>query len=589
MGALLSDLTLFTTFLCLGYTLWFAIYLLSRSRNNPIAFRAITALVALAIYYVYLLNAIVTRTNEKNAVRLFSVTVALIACHDLTHYMLSQQQRRKLYPLARAVLLGGVIIIILIFTAPRPQLCDPSIICPTDMSYPYQIIETYNGMIFCSILYNLWMIRRTEGLVTNLAFYLAVLIGIGAVTFSFIGTVLDMAMPRLLPNLLILAALVLLSYSVARDRTLVTRWATPYDLPVTLLTIVVIVMLYILTAQQLNLSGIDLFIIAILAVFTHSAYDLVRELLDRLFHRQQRKILRELDTLGRDVSTSESFQRYLGRGLAILCKNLNTLCGFIAVREGGQYTVVVSFHSLHVGETLPAKEATLDGYTPSNSIIFPNIAWLAPGYAGSEQMVVIGIGQRKDKIPYDEEDLNWLEDVAHEIGQIVLFHQQLKPSPAQEVLLEVAMSEPGTARALNQGDLFSALAYKPDLELVKSIEDGYQHLNDYAELGKSPLVEQFGVIGSDHLESGKIVHNKLIQILEKLRPAGELPHEPLPREWYAYTILHDSYVSNCLSRDIMGKLYIGEGTYYRIRRQALRSISRVVQEMQAVAGHYEVE
>jgi len=125
----------------------------------------------------------------------------------------------------------------------------------------------------------------------------------------------------------------------------------------------------------------------------------------------------------------------------------------------------------------------------------------------------------------------------------------------------------------------AALAYKPDQELVAYIEDGYQHLNDYDALGRSPLVELFGILAADHLERGKLVHSKLIELLDKLKPAGKPPPEPLPRAWHAYTILYDSYVNDCLSRDIMGKLYIGEGTYYRLRRQALRGITRAVLEL----------
>lgn len=580
MGGLLSDLTLFTTFVCLGLNIWFAIYLLSRSRANPLAFRAIIALVTLAIYYIYLLNAQVTGTSEKNGVRLFAITIALIACHDLTQYMLNPQQRRKRYPVARGIVLFGVIIIIFIFTFPRAQSCDPAFICPTILSYPYLIIEIYNGFIFCSILYNLWLIRQTEGMLHNMAFYLAILIGIGAVTFSFVGTVFNISIPRVLPNLLIFTALILLAYSVARDRIFVTHRTSAYDLPVTLLTIIVIVGVYILTGRQLKLSGTDLFLFAILAIFTHSAYDFVRDFLDQLFHRQQRKMRRELDILGRDVSTRKSLQRYLSRGLAILCKNLNALCGFIAIRQDNQYTVVASFHSLRIGELFLSKEVALEGITQPTSAIFQQIAWLAPGYAGSEQLAVIGIGQRKDKVQYDEEDLYWLEDIAHEISQIVHIHLQPRLSVLQDVQVESVAPGIESSQPVDQGSLLSALAYKPDLELVKCIEDGYQHLNDYDELGKSPLVELFAIVGSDHLECGKLVHSKLIQILEKLRPAGQPPPEPLPREWYAYTILHDSYVNDCLSRDIMGKLFIGEGTYYRLRRQALRGITRVVLEMQ---------
>ncbi|OGN93908.1 MAG: hypothetical protein A2Z71_06195 [Chloroflexi bacterium RBG_13_50_21] len=579
MSGLLSDLTLYTTFVSLGLTLWFAIYLLSRSRVNPLAFRAIIVLVALAIYYIYLLNTLVTGIPGNYSVRLFAMTIALVAAHDLTFYLLNPEQRKKRYPLARGIILFGMVIIILIFTAPQSQPCDPITICPTVLRFPYLIIEIFNAIVFCSILYNLWLIRKTEGMLNNMAFYLAIFIGIGAVTISFIGTVLNIPMPRFLPNLFILSALILLAYSVVQDRTFVTHRTSTYDLPVSLLTIIVIVLIYILTGRQLKLSGTDLFIIAILAVFTHSAYDFVRDFLDQLVHRQQRLMRRELDTLGRNVSTYESLKRYLSRGLAILCKNLNALGGFIAIRQDDHYSVVASFHSIRIGEVYSVKEVDLENVTQATGSIFPQIAWLAPGYAGSEQIAIIGVGSRKDKIQYAEEDLYWLEDIAHEISQIVYLHLQPRPSLTQDLQAEIGVPAIEESQPVEQGGLLSVLAFKPDLELVKFVEDGYQHLNDYDQLGISPLVELFSIEGGDHLENGKLLHDKLLLLLDKLRPAGQQPAEPLPREWYAYTILYDAYVNDRLSRDTMGKLYIGEGTYYRIRRQALRGITRAIQEM----------
>jgi hypothetical protein len=550
MSGLLSDLTLYTTFICLALTLWFAIYLLSRSRANPLAFRAVIVLVALAIYFIYLLNALVTSTSGNYSVRLFAMTIALIAAHDLTYYLLNPQQRKKRYPLARGVILLGVIIIILIFTAPQAQPCAPTTICPTNSEFPYLLIEVFNFLVFSSILYNLWLIKQIEGMLYNVAFYLAILFGIGAVTFGFISTVLNIPTLRILPNLFILSALILLAFSVVRDRTFVTQRTSTYDLPVSLLTIILIVVVYILAGRQ-------------------------------------RQIRRELDTLGRDISTFDSLQRYLSRSLAIMCKNLNALCGFIAIRQGDHFTVVASFHSLRVGEVYSSTEVELEGIAQPTVSIFPQIAWLAPGYAGNEQIVLIGIGLRKDKIPYDEQDLYWLEDIANEISRIVYIYFQAGSLTVSSTQADGVSTGIKTDQSIDEDGLFSALAYKPDLELVKCVETGYQHLSDYDELGKSPLVALFGIQAGDHLAKGKLVHDKLIQMLEKLKPTGQPPPEPLPREWYAYTILYDSYVNDRLSRDIMGKLYIGEGTYYRIRRQALRAITRAVQEIGIVTGRYE--
>jgi len=583
MNEWLYKLTLLTTFICLAFSLWFALFLLSRSRANPVTFRAVTILAALSIYFIYLLNALASGTSGDYSVRLFAMTIALIASHDLTYYLLDSQQRTKRYWLARGIILAGIIIVLMIFTASKIRTCDPTTLCPTELEFPYLIVEIFNAFVFCAILSNLWLIRKSGGMLNNLAFYLAILIGVGAVIFNFGGTALSIPMPRLLPNLLILTALVLLAYSVVRDRTFITQRTSMYDLPVSLLTIVVIAAIYILTGRHLKFPGTDIIVIAILAVFTHSAYDFVRDLLDQLVHRHQHRMRKEMELLGRDVSTNASLHRYLNRSLVILCKNLNTLSGFIAIRQNEHYTVLASYHSLRIGELFSASEVSIEGCTQPSSTVFPKIDWLAPGFTGSEQVVIIGVGQRKDKAPYDEEDLSWIEDIAHEISQIVFIHLQkgIHPSLESQVVDEIPGGE--ASQPIDQGGLLSALAYKPEQELIKWVEDGYQHLSDFDQLGRSPLVEFFGVKSDDHLENGKLVHDKLRMMLEKLRPAGQYPKEPIPRQWYAYTILYDSYVDNHLSRDIMSKLYIGEGTYYRIRRQAIRGIARAVQEQ---SGRY---
>jgi hypothetical protein len=309
----------------------------------------------------------------------------------------------------------------------------------------------------------------------------------------------------------------------------------------------------------------------------------VRDFLNRLVNRQERQMKQELHALRREASEGDSLKPYLNRGLAILCYNLRASCGFIAVREADHYVVVASLHSLPVGSPFPSKEVVLEGVAEPASKLFPRIAWLAPGHAGREQVAVVGLGARKDKVPYGEEDLYWLEDIAQEIGEIIHLNTRKSLHTVEEPQVGNDTAVLAAGQAIEQGDLLSAFAYHPDLELVKWVEEGYRHLNDYDELGRSPLVTLFGIQGDDHIESGKLVHNRLIEILEKLRPAGQLPHEPIPSEWYAYTILHDSYVKEHLSREIMAKLYIGEGTYYRLRRQALRGLTRVLLETGAVS------
>ncbi len=72
----------------------------------------------------------------------------------------------------------------------------------------------------------------------------------------------------------------------------------------------------------------------------------------------------------------------------------------------------------------------------------------------------------------------------------------------------------------------------------------------------------------------------MIESIEKLRPIGDRPPEPLPREWYYYVILHDAYVEGVKNNEIIARLYISEGTFNRTRRIALRGLARLLIEQQ---------
>ena len=83
-----------------------------------------------------------------------------------------------------------------------------------------------------------------------------------------------------------------------------------------------------------------------------------------------------------------------------------------------------------------------------------------------------------------------------------------------------------------------------------------------------------------HLDRGKALQEVLIAAIEKLKPPGQQPSLPT-REWHQYVILHDSYVLGELNRDIMARLYIGEGTFNRARRRAIRGVARALEEMES--------
>jgi hypothetical protein len=321
----------------------------------------------------------------------------------------------------------------------------------------------------------------------------------------------------------------------------------------------------------------------VLAIFTHASYDFVRELLERLFRSQERRMRRQLRELGRDANMDASLRRYLRRGLAILCHNLEASSGFIAIRQGSQFEVVASLHSLPVGKEFPPREVALEEVSRPTHILAKEVAWLAPAFSAGEQVALVGIGERKGQMTYSDEDLFWLEDITDEFGLIIKSHVSGREGMRSPIVDREGKSGYLTPSSIETEEMLSTLAYKPDPELVSCVEEGFRNLHDYSKLGRSPLVEMFAIHGDDHIECGRQVQAKLVQILEKLRPAGKAPSEPLPREWYSYTILHDAYVRDRPARDIMAKLYISEGTYYRTRRKALRGVTRALMELSTVS------
>jgi hypothetical protein len=165
------------------------------------------------------------------------------------------------------------------------------------------------------------------------------------------------------------------------------------------------------------------------------------------------------------------------------------------------------------------------------------------------------------------DDLFWLEDVADHTAKLIYANWK-RSSGIELVPEENLLDDNGLSR----------LVKKPDPESIQLVEEGLKNLHDYIVLGKSPLADQLAVDGETHIERGKAVHDVLVETIKTLRPEGKRPAEPLPREWHNYVIMNDAYIEDVRDREIMAKLYISEGTYYRTRRKALRGVTRALME-----------
>jgi hypothetical protein len=209
------------------------------------------------------------------------------------------------------------------------------------------------------------------------------------------------------------------------------------------------------------------------------------------------------------------------------------------------------------------------------------VAWLAPAYAAGEQVAILGLGRpRSGRRDYSEREFDALAEAADWLGLLVTAHH--RQQAAREQLTQLA-DEAQTREVDLQAsaeDLWTNLQSEPQPELVSQVEYALRHLHEYSVLAESPLVSRLGVRVGSHLERGKAVCERLLRALECLRPTRERPRGPIPRSWRGYLILYDAYVEEVPNRDIMARLYIGEGTFSRERRKALRSLARTWLEME---------
>jgi hypothetical protein len=205
----------------------------------------------------------------------------------------------------------------------------------------------------------------------------------------------------------------------------------------------------------------------------------------------------------------------------------------------------------------PLKEATL----------------LLPLYAGEIQQGALVMGPPENALAYAKSDVERLLEAGDRIGDLIREARREKEHLAQ--LTQIVQIPPKNLNLDGES-------------LARSVEEALRNLYDYAYLSDSTLAKLKQVqaasshFGYTHLDRGKLVYQTILEALEKLRPPGDLPRGPIPRQWYPYLILYNAYLENKPNNEIMSRLYISEGTFNRTRRAAIRSLARVLSEMEAI-------
>lgn len=580
---MLQTATWLTDFIGLALALWLAAYLFSRGFHSVVTRWA--GLILLLMAGAFLLGLYNFERPDPNISGWSAAiqTVALLAWYSLTYQFLTPAMRRRVRWVSRLVYVLGVgKTLVLVAAAAGARFSGAS---------SFNIIPFSSGLLGVADI--IFLLTAAAGTLVNFqlgsrtgygphfqAMWVASVFAALAIGYGTVAIVIGPTLPHVVQNALLVAAIALCGYAVARYQAFVQRRTTLRDLPVSGLAVFGLAALYGWLGYREGLSPFQVALVVSLAILSHAAYDLVRDGLERVLHRHESLFRRQLRTLARDVGSEADLPTHLAAGQETLVRLLGAAGGFVAVRRDAGYEVMASVASLPVGTMLDPSEAECKEVSPPGPGLADRIAWLAPAFAGDAQVAVIALARRLNRSQYAEADLDLLVDMADWAGRLVAGEVRQRARRADLLKLANAVQSGEEELTAQAQDLLTTLEAQPDRAFARLVEHGLQNLADYTTLGQSALVDQLHLPGTTHIEKGKALRQFMLDAIDSLRPAGPRPNGVLPREWQAYSILHDAYVEDVPNREIMARLYISEGTFNRQRRKALQAVARALHESQ---------
>ncbi len=401
-----------------------------------------------------------------------------------------------------------------------------------------------------------------------------------AVLGSIAGSIPGTSIPTFWTSILLLCAACIFGYGVVRYSALLGNRILRRDIAYSAVATSAVVLLYLAMYLWLRVTynvpeGVVVFLIP-LVILSHSLAEELRRVLEHFTYdyktRSQRASLRDLSRLAVEQT---DIGEYLSRSLETICSPVRATYGVVLIFEDEAATVSGSYRWKDGQQSLPRRDFladdTLDLNPGSLPEPFSETTLLLPLYSGEVQIGALLLGRPENGLHYSREDLQLVQGPSERIAGLILRTRRLAAYLDQLAKIPLEGEEQTN-----------------DLIPVQWVEEALQNLYDYAYLGESPLanLKQVKTLlpdkGVTHLDKGKAVYQVLTLAMEKLRPMSDLPSGPIPRKWFPYIILHDAYFDGLPNRDIISRLYVSEGTFNRTRRSALRSIARVLSELQSI-------
>jgi hypothetical protein len=393
---------------------------------------------------------------------------------------------------------------------------------------------------------------------------------------ALISVALEFPLPQILVSFFLLVAVVLIGFGVARYSALTEGRTMRRDFYYNAIAMALVVLVYSLvtwvSVTMFGLPSAAFIFVIILAIITHNLVDITRRTLDSLFHHQDNRILREnLRRLASEVGMQD-FDENITLALKSICDTIRATFGILLLFEDQKIKTLAAYNMAKEQIEQDPCDFTADDVLEITPGQFrkplEQAVLLVPIYVEMTQVGAILFGRPVNSSQYSKGDIELL----------------LYPSDQLADAIHNTLREAEYLRQLSQ---LTKLPPKQHQIPVKDVEDALRNLYDYAYLGDSSLaglrLAQTKLMPgpTTHIDRGKAVYQVMVEAIEILKPEKDSPRDPPPREWYPYRILHGAYLNEELNREIMAKLYISEGTFNRTRRSAVRSVARILGEIEA--------
>lgn len=551
----LETITYTINLLAMAISLWMAFYLFSRGYPNPITLRAVLALLAIAVFFLGTYNQFFNSFSKTSNLLASLLVIALVCWYSATFAILSGETRKQfLWVEITVYSLACVSVFLLILNQSNiVRVGEEKLYTAQLEANMVDIIYGATQLITSAgVLFNLVIQQRIRSANEGKYFMFASLFLVLALVYGVWSLFVSERLPRVIEDAFVFGGIFLLGISVARYQSLVERRTIWQDFPVALLGMIGIVVFYIFIflATNLPISLIGNFIAVV--IISHSLYDLGREVVERWRMREEVYFRRKVNQT--KVQDNETLQIHLQEKLVLLLQLVNASSGLIATNQNGKMVVLSTLNSLPLESEIqlsPTHEAQ-----PSQ---IPEPAWTSISFEGMQPIALVSLGVPNKKIKYSAGELDLLDEFSEQIGTVVSINN-LRKNISQPVIEHVLEN--------------LTIPTSAETHLIKLVENGLRHFSDYLALGQSPLAEWCHVTGKSHAERGKKMQFILCQAIDSMKPEGERPPEPFPREWYNYVVLNDAYVKGLPNREVMARLYVSEGTFHRIRRHAIRGVKK---------------